>query len=256
MSKIVFLDIDGTLLGREKKLSESAKEAVFQLQKNGVYTAIATGRGPFMFASLRKELGIGTYISFNGQYVVFENEVIYQNPLNKHDLQELSQRATLCQHPLVFMNEKTMKANIDYHHFIESGLNSLYMPMPEKDERFFINEDIYQVLLFCEEMDEAPYKESFTSLNFIRWHEVSTDVLPKGGSKARGIAKILDGLRIRMEDVYVFGDGLNDVEMFKCAGTAVAMGNALPEVKKHADIITTHVDEDGVWNGLKQLKLI
>ena len=59
-----------------------------------------------------------------------------------------------------------------------------------------------------------------------------------------------------MEDVYVFGDGLNDIEMFKCAGTAVAMGNALPEVKKHADIITTHVDEDGVWNGLKQLKLI
>lgn len=256
MSKIVFLDIDGTLLGDEKRLSDSAKEAVFQLQKKGVYTAIATGRGPFMFASLRKELGIGTYISFNGQYVALENEVIYQNPLKMNDLLELYQQAVMCQHPLVFMNEKTMKTNVDYHPFIESSLNSLYMPMPEKDERFFVNEDIYQVLLFCEEMDEAAYKEGFTNLNFIRWHEVSTDVLPKGGSKARGIGKILESLRIRMEDVYVFGDGLNDIEMFKYAGTAVAMGNALPEVKKHADIITTHVDEDGVWNGLKQLKLI
>lgn len=256
MSKIVFFDLDGTLLGHEKKLSDSAKEALFQLQKNGVYTAIATGRGPFMFTELREELGIDTYVSFNGQYVAFENEVIYRNPLAKEDIKALYQEAQMREHPLVFLNEETMKANVDKHSFVEKAMESLYMPLPEKDEQFYLNEHVYQVLLFCRENEEEVYQEQFANMHFIRWHEVSTDVLPLGGSKAKGIAQILKQLKISSEDVYVFGDGLNDIEMFQCAGTAVAMGNAHAQVKKHADIVTSHVDEDGVWRGLKQLELI
>ena len=79
--KIVFFDIDGTLLDHEKKLPASTKEAIKQLQDSGVFVAIATGRAPFMFESLREELGIDTFVSFNGQYVVFEGKVVYKNPL-------------------------------------------------------------------------------------------------------------------------------------------------------------------------------
>ena len=55
--KIVFFDIDGTLLDHDKKLPNSTRVAIKQLQENGVFVAIATGRAPFMFESLRKELG-------------------------------------------------------------------------------------------------------------------------------------------------------------------------------------------------------
>ena len=50
--------------------------------RKGVHVAIATGRAPFMFEDIRKELDIHNYVSFNGQYVVFEDEVIFNNPLH------------------------------------------------------------------------------------------------------------------------------------------------------------------------------
>ena len=111
--KIVFFDIDGTLLDHEKKLPNATKSAIKQLQENGVFVAIATGRAPFMFESLRKELDIDTFVSFNGQYVVFENEVIYRNPLKGTIVKELHEAAQeYNQTPIVFMNEATMKSSI------------------------------------------------------------------------------------------------------------------------------------------------
>ncbi|MEF3402006.1 HAD hydrolase family protein, partial [Enterobacter kobei] len=70
MSKIVFFDVDGTLVGETKEIPASAKQAIAKLKENGVYVAIATGRGPFMLDEIRKELDINSYICYNGQYVI------------------------------------------------------------------------------------------------------------------------------------------------------------------------------------------
>ena len=61
MSKIVFFDIDGTLLDDNKNLPSSAKEAIKTLQKNGVYTAIATGRGPVYDYLLAQRIKYGLF---------------------------------------------------------------------------------------------------------------------------------------------------------------------------------------------------
>ena len=78
MGKIVFLDIDGTILDSNKRIPDSTKEAVRLLKDNGVYVAIATGRAPFMFKEIREELEIDTYIALNGQMVVVDGKPIYQ----------------------------------------------------------------------------------------------------------------------------------------------------------------------------------
>ncbi|HEY9576455.1 MAG TPA: HAD hydrolase family protein, partial [Pseudobacillus sp.] len=111
MTKIVFFDIDGTLLDHDKQLPAKTKEAVQLLRDKGVYTAIATGRAPFMFEGLRKELDIHSFVSFNGQYVVFEDEVIYLNPLAADSLERLNKYAGEQGHSLVYMTEEIMKAN-------------------------------------------------------------------------------------------------------------------------------------------------
>ncbi|MFF2446012.1 Cof-type HAD-IIB family hydrolase [Neobacillus sp. NPDC058068] len=256
MKKIVFFDIDGTLLDHEKSLPASTKKAIELLKENGTFIAIATGRAPFMFEGLREELGIDSYVSFNGQFVVFENEVVYENPLNEVELKRLHQRAEKSNHPIVFMNENTMKASVQHHSFIEQSLGSLNFSHPEKDSSFYVNRNIYQSLLFCEEREEEKYLADFPEFNYIRWHSYSVDVLPKGGSKAEGIKKMIERLGFDLKDVYAFGDGLNDLEMLKAVGTGVSMGNGVPEAKKLADFVTTDVDNDGIWNGLKELQLI
>jgi len=59
-----------------------------------------------MFEDLRKLLGINTYVAFNGQYVVFENRLVYANPLDKEELAKLLSKSRKKGHPLVFMDEK------------------------------------------------------------------------------------------------------------------------------------------------------
>jgi HAD superfamily hydrolase (TIGR01484 family) len=100
---------------------------------------------------------------------------------------------------------------------------------------FYEDNEIYQALLFCSEDEEGNYVGKYDDFHFIRWHEYSTDVLPFGGSKAEGIKILMEKVGFALEDVYAFGDGLNDIEMLKVAGYGVAMGNAGPW-KQEADL--------------------
>lgn len=256
MKKIVFFDIDGTLLDHNKNLPSSTEQAIKELKKNGVFVAIATGRAPFMFKKLREKLDIDSFVSFNGQYVVFENDVIFNRPMDSDVLKNFLPETIKNHHPLVFMTEKTMKATVNHHPFVEEGLGSLKFPHPAKDPSFYVNRNIYQLLLFCESRQEKIYTDEYPEFRFIRWHPYSVDVLPTGGSKAEGIKQMMNRVGFELKDVYAFGDGLNDIEMLQTVGTGVAMGNGVKEAKEHAKFITSDVADDGIRNGLKKLHLI
>lgn len=256
MKKIVFFDIDGTLLDDEKNLPASTKEAIKTLQEKGIYTAIATGRAPFMVTKLLEELNMESFVSFNGQYVVFRNEVVYANPLDTSELKKLIKSAEDHLHHLVFLNESTLKSNVKFDQRVKESLGTLQMVHPEYDPSFYEKTEIYQALLFAKEGEDSYLTEFEKNLTFIRWHEESMDVVPKGGSKAEGIKKLIERLGFEMENVYAFGDGLNDIEMLQTVGTGIAMGNAHEAVKMHADLITSNVDDNGIVNGLIKVGLL
>ncbi|MRX71656.1 Cof-type HAD-IIB family hydrolase [Bacillus lacus] len=253
--KIIFFDIDGTLLDHDKNIPESTRTAVQDLKKAGHHVAISTGRAPFMFEDLREELGIDSFISFNGQFVVFEGDVIYKNPLNTETLQKVLKFSEETDHALVFMSDKEMMATKENHPYIHQSMGSLKFAHPGLNPEFYKQNEIYQTLLFCKEGEEEKYAH-FEDLNFIRWHEYSTDILPYGGSKAEGIKKLLERLGREKEDIYAFGDGLNDLEMIRFAGHGVAMGNAVPALKEIADFVTKPVDEGGIEYAVKELGLL
>ena len=78
----------------------------------------------------------------------------------------------------------------------------------------------------------------------------------KGNTKQKGIDEIIRHFGIRLEETMAFGDGGNDVSMLRHAAIGVAMGNAVDEVKEHANYITTSVDENGIANALKHFSII
>ena len=79
-------------------------------------------------------------------------------------------------------------------------------------------------------------------------------ILHPEGDKAHALEKVMDYLGRDADDVTVFGDSVNDIGMFKLAGTSVAVSNALDEVKEVADVILPHSnDEDGVAKYLDTL---
>ena len=68
--------------------------------------------------------------------------------------------------------------------------------------------------------------------------------------------RLADALGISMADTVAVGDSNNDSEMLQCAGTSIAMGNAIEAIKDMADYVTTDVTEDGIWNALAWLGAI
>ncbi|MFA9559983.1 Cof-type HAD-IIB family hydrolase [Evansella sp. AB-rgal1] len=254
--KLIFFDIDGTLLDEEKNLPISTKQSIQKLKEMGHHVAIATGRAPFLFEEISKELDIDTYVSYNGQYCVVGNKEVFKNPLSKEELQKLTKFAAEKDHPLVFMDHEDMKSNIEFHPHIEESIATLKFDHPSYHPTYFEDRDIYQTLLFCTPEEEQTYVDSFGKFDFVRWHPVSTDVLPAGGSKAKGIQEVMKHFDVAEEDVYAFGDGLNDIEMLTLVKNSVAMGNAHESAKNAAKYVTKNVDEDGITHGLQMVGLL
>ena len=83
-----------------------------------------------------------------------------------------------------------------------------------------------------------------------------SDLGPTGINKKHAIEVLLDYLKLGKEDTISFGDAKVDLSMFECCGFNVAMGNGGPEIKEAADYITDDVNDDGLYNAFKYLKLI
>lgn len=247
---IVFFDIDGTLVNEEKVIPQDTKEAIKELKAKGVEPVIATGRAPYFLQDLLEELDIESYVCLNGALAVYKGEVIYRNPIAPETVDAFVRTARENGHALCFEGESRYTTDAVSHERVQSSVGSLKVLFPTEDKDFWKNESIYQMFLHTVEGEDQPY-ECFTDrLTFIRWHADAVDVLPAGGSKAKGIEAMLKQLALDASQAIAFGDGLNDKEMLQYVGLGIAMGNSHPEVIPYADYVTTHVDEQGIRNGL------
>lgn len=274
MKKVVFFDIDGTLVSRQNYIPESTKRAIKELKKRDILPVIATGRATVLLEEVKDELEIDSYIAMNGQYIVLEGQPIYTNPISEDLLVRLMEQASedrkgivLCGTEDIFSNSvislvqrssilKVLKSiGKIIPNKIQMSLFSRLIRKPPKSEDYK-GKDICQVILEIREQDEAAYRENFKELHFTRSNDYTVDVISSGVSKATGIERIIKMLDVDLENTYAFGDSLNDLEMIQYVGTGVSMGNGWDELKKVADMITADVSEDGIEKGLKKLNLI
>lgn len=254
--KIVFFDIDGTLLHEGAYIPPSTIQAVQQLQANGVETFIATGRGPAMLSNIPEQLGINSLVCYNGQIVVHKGEIVYRNTLPVNALSRLTEHANSNGHTLVHLGHDRGGMTKAVDHIVTQSLEELAMPIPIFEPTFHIEEAVYQTLLYCTPEEEHNYLDAYGEFDFIRWHPHAMDVINRGASKADGIRYFVETNGYRLENTYAFGDALNDLAMLEYVGTGIAMGNARNEAKEVADFVTKSILEDGIEYGLKTMKLI
>lgn len=252
--KIVFFDIDGTLVNEEKEIPQDTRDALRELQASGVPAVIATGRAPYFFRSMAEELGIDSFVCLNGGYVVYKGETMYRYSITREKVASLVELAGTHSHSLVFQGEEAFFSNTDTHPHMLESVSSLRVGMPGHDPVYWQKADIFQALLHCEEHEEHLY--DIPGLRFIRWHKLAMDVLPDDSSKARGINELLSVLGIRPEEAVAFGDNLNDREMLEYVGLGIAMGNSHPDLLPFADYVTSSVDEGGIRKGLRHAGLL
>lgn len=275
MKKIVFFDIDGTLVTRNNHVPKSTIEAVVQLKLNGITPVIATGRAPVLIKDVAKQLGITSYISMNGQYIVHENEVIYANPIDIDLVDQVVQSAIAEGDGILLSTDDEIIANsvlsLVNRGTLYTFFKQLVRVIPERvklrlwkrmmsnapEKKDYINKEVYMLNINANREEGKVYEDQFSDvLNFTRANDISMDIVNKGVSKATGVERMIERLGIERENTYAFGDGLNDLEMLQYVGTGVAMANGYDELKAVADYVTDSVFSHGISKGLEHLELI
>ena len=256
--KAVFFDIDDTLrLKDEQYMPESVKEVFARLKEKDLITGIASGRAYPAIVQEVRDLGANYYVTLNGQYVQTpKEEEIYSNPIAFDVIEKTVEWAKKEGVELVFIASHASRIT-KWDSYAQECLVVVFGDKLEEDPEFYKSHRIYQILTIGDDKKELalPF-EIAKSVRLVKWHPYSNDVIPINGSKANGIEQVMQTLGLSAENVLVFGDELNDREMFRYAEIAVAMGNANEEVKVLADLVTKSVREDGILYALESLGII
>lgn len=257
MIKAIFFDIDGTLVSyRTHQIPHSTFEALHKLKEKDIKVFIATGRGKDGLAVL-EDFPFDGYITLNGQYCYIDEKTkIYENTIDKHDLQALLDYVEKDPFPCGFTEEDTK-----YFNYRDQRVDDLHAithndDHPAGDCSHVVDHKVYQVMCFVDEKKEKDLLKVMPHCIASRWYPTFCDVSPIGGTKQLGIDKFLEYYHLDLSQTMAFGDGGNDKAMLEHVAVAVAMGNANEELKDIADYVTYSVDDDGIDHALKHYGLI
>lgn len=257
MIKIIFFDIDGTLLPFGKReLTKKSEYALKELNKKNILVCFASGRGKRTIPTF-KDIRTDMYSTCNGAYCyTLDNKVIYKAPLIKEDLKQIISNAEKMNRGISMENINGIDANecdgtlFEYFSF---G-HEIFKKVNDFNET--IKEDVYKIMLSCSIEERPIILKGTKKCKVAAWWDKAIDIVNSESGKGTACKKILDYYGIKKEEAMCFGDGESDTEMFPYVGTSVAMGNALDNIKNLATNITDSVDDDGVYNYLVKVGLI
>ncbi len=274
MKKVVFFDIDGTLVTKSNHIPKSTIQAINQLKRNNITPILATGRPPILIDEISKKLDLDSYIAMNGQYIVHRGEVIHANAIRMDAVDQVVEFARERKDGIILCTEDELIVNSSFSvnpqsftfnvlkrvvglipdRMIDKIMSQMMSKVPNKED--YEGKEIFMMNLNVGRVAEKDYMREIENLSFTRANKQSMDIVNEGVSKATGVEDLLKHLDVNVENTFAFGDGLNDLEMLKFVGTGVAMGNSFEELKLAADLVTASVFDDGIIKALKKLELI
>ena len=259
--KLLALDMDGTTLNSEKKISANTFNAISELIKSGVQVVLSTGRGLAELVDYAEELKLMSYgilISGGFVYDFKKAQPISIHPVQENLLLELIEQGLEEKAMIHIITAYDSITNRDYLDEIKNFRMEVYEPMYRKimtdckDFKKFIREnpgEVIKINLYHRSIESRQktferFKNS--DITFSYAEETSLEACPKNITKASGLIELCNFLKINLSETVAVGDAPNDLEILQTAGVAAVMGNASDEIKKIADFVTADNDHDGV----------
>ncbi|GIO24434.1 HAD family hydrolase [Oceanobacillus sp. J11TS1] len=256
---LIALDLDGTLLSDDKKISAKNKQTINQAMEEGHIVVIATGRPGRASIQYYQELQLKTpMVNFNGALV--------HHPLNTNWKGFHTPMPLSTAHRIIdISNEievKNILAEVQDQVYLEQyseDIMSIFKDSTDEspyivgDIKSKLQHDPTSVLIYP---DASQVQELRSHLNDYHaeviehrnwgapWNMI--EIIKKGMNKAVGLKRIAEEYNIPKENIIAFGDEDNDLEMIDYAGVGVSMGNAIEELVSVSNHQTLTNEEDGI----------
>lgn len=264
MYKLVCIDMDGTLLNKNHKVSLENRKALKEALDKGVRVAISTGRVYPTVEIYSKLLGINVdVICSNGAYIKERDseDIIFKSTLSEdlfNKIYDLIRKYNFLAYfdTVDGIISETKIPDNDSYRLMNTWVNEEKIKLYEisdfreafKDEKH----SILKVILIQTKISKS-FEDAKSDLEGISkigdlafsWGG-ALEIMERGTTKGNAVKMLAKKLNIKKEEIICIGDSGNDLSMLEEAGLAVAMGNAGDNIKKYADFITDTNENSGV----------
>lgn len=264
--KLLAIDIDGTVLNDESRITPRTHAAIVRAMTQGVRVTLCTGRGLVTSARVVRQLPLNAPLILNGGALIYDTHrrrALYLRNLASQIAQETVRRLrALPLHPIVYAplpdspyfyydasdpDNRAFQTYVDKNPGRAHRVDDVLAAMWDRPAMVAAIDRLERMRALKPEIETA-LPETTATL------EISPDnqaychitLTPAGVSKGSGLCELALLLGIDLADTIAIGDNLNDLDMIECAGLGVAMGNAPSETRARADHITGSNNEDGV----------
>ena len=275
MKKIIFLDVDGTLVDYENNLPDSAVEAIQRARENGHRVYICTGRSKAEVYPPLWDIGLDGMIGGNGCYVEDHGQTVMHQMVPPE----------LCRQVVDWLHQRGLEFYLECNsglyaseNFETAALDSIQRYSKRKGAsgpvtvRSVFPDMIFGGELYREDLNKVSFllssyqdyldaKAAFPELKAGTWGGKDEEALfgdlgVKDIDKAVAVRALVDHLGADIKDTIAFGDAKVDIPMLECCGYGVAMGNGGAEIRAAADLVAGAVEDDGLYQAFEQLGLL
>lgn len=279
MRKILFLDVDGTIVDYENNLPTSAIEAIQSARTKGHLVYVCTGRSKAEMPAEIWQIGFDGMIGGNGSYVEHESQVLMHQliPLEVEQrvvdwLESRGLEFYLESNNGLFASKNFREAARPVLRAYALGKGDSEAGIQDLEAEDALHGLVYGGELYRDDLNKISFilnsyqdhldsKEAFPELKAGTWgghgeQALFGDLGVQGIDKAHAVAVILEHLGADRADTIAFGDAKVDIPMLEACQIGVAMGNGGPEIKAMADMVTDDVMSDGLYKAFEKLGLI
>ena len=258
--KLLVVDVDGTLVDKDGKISAIDAQAIAKTQSASVQVSLSTGRVIRACRRIIEELSLeGQHIFYDGAVISdpVKDDVIYMKTIETAVVKRAVEfaRANKIYLELYttekFYAERTNWSDVVHRNYF--GVDPVIEDLDKVCECHKIvkaelishnKKEDAEILMFKKEFDgilrfSPAHSPAYPDIEFM-------NIVDPGVSKGAALRFLIEYSGLKKDEVLAIGDGLNDVPLFEAAGTKVAMGNAYDELKALADDITLDVGNGGV----------
>ncbi|MGY3777653.1 Cof-type HAD-IIB family hydrolase [Isobaculum melis] len=260
--KLITIDLDGTTLGNNSELTEKTKQTLRNADRAGHIVSIATGRPYRLSKDIYHELGIQTPITnFNGAFCHFPGQEKWAPEYHLTVSKEIAFEAMKLKKEI---NIEMVCAEVHNNVLSDKIMDHPYFFPVKKDVASLtsnsLTEDPTSICIFAEPEELILIRDELSkrcgnTFEARTWGGAVAclELVQPGVQKALGVQKLAEFYDIDQKDIISLGDEDNDMEMIQYAGVGVAMQNAIPELKKVADLVTEKPNhEDGLAHFLDE----